>query len=91
MAAFADQPPVIAAEVTPFVSPPATSDEVEGLYGHFEAVMTATGFYNPEQPGRLLPKLRRLFGRARLERDEVNILRGVLASTQQRTGHGRKG
>jgi len=91
MAAFAGQPPVIAPGVTPFVSPAATGEEVEGLYGHLEAVMTATGFYNPEQPGRLMPKLRRLFGRARLERDEVNILRGVLASTQTKTGHGRKG
>jgi tRNA/rRNA methyltransferase len=34
--------------------------------------------------------LRRLFGRIRLERDEVNILRGILASTQIKTGHGRK-
>jgi tRNA/rRNA methyltransferase len=42
------------------------------------------------QPGRLMPKLRRLFGRARLEQDEVNILRGILASTQVKTGHGRK-
>ena len=53
--------------------------------------MTDTGFFNPEQPGRLLPKLRRLFGRVGLERDEVNILRGILSSTQTHTGHGRKG
>jgi len=90
MTAFAAKPPVIAPGVTPFTSPAATHDEVEGLYGHLEAVMTHTGFFNPEQPGRLLPKLRRLFGRIRLERDEVNILRGILASTQVRTGHGRK-
>lgn len=90
MAAFADKPPVAAQGVTPFVSPVATNDEVEGLYGHLETVMTATGFYNPEQPGRLMAKLRRLFGRVRLEKDEINILRGVLASTQVRTGHGHK-
>ncbi|WP_295007568.1 RNA methyltransferase [uncultured Dechloromonas sp.] len=90
MTAFAGQPP--AAQVaTPFASPAATNDEVEGLYAHLEHVMTETGFFNPEQPGRLLPKLRRLFGRVRLERDEINILRGILASTQVRTGHGRKG
>lgn len=90
MTAFAAKPPVIAPGVTPFASPVATNDEVEGLYGHLEAVMTNTGFFNPEQPGRLFPKLRRLFGRIRLERDEVNILRGILASTQVKTGHGRK-
>lgn len=90
MAAFSGRPPV-SVGVTPSASPVATLDDVEGLYGHLEAVMTETGFFNPEQPGRLLPKLRRLFGRARLEKDEVNILRGILASTQEKTGHGRKG
>lgn len=91
MAAFGEKPPVSAQVATPFVSPAATNDEIEGLYAHLERIMTDTGFYNPEQPGRLLPKLRRLFGRARLERDEINILRGILASTQVKTGHGKKG
>lgn len=90
MAAFLGRPPVADTLATPFISPVATHDEVEGLYGHLEEVMTATGFYNPAQPGRLLPKLRRLFGRVRLERDEVNILRGVLAATQNQTGHGKR-
>ena len=90
MAAFDDQPPVVNELVTPFASPAATHDEVEGLLGHLTSVMTQTGFFNPAQPGRLLPKLRRLFGRARLEKDEVNILRGILTSTQQPTRHGRR-
>lgn len=90
MAAFGERPPIVEQGVTPFASPAATHDEVEGLYAHLETVMTDTGFFNPEQPGRLLPKLRRLFGRVRLEKDEINILRGVLASTQVKTGHGRR-
>lgn len=89
MSAHAARPPLPAQGATPFTSQAATHDEIEGFYGHLEAVMTETGFYNPEKPGRLLPKLRRLFGRAGLERDEVNILRGILAATQNRTGHGR--
>ena len=32
----------------------------------------------------LLPKLRRLFGRSELERDELNILRGILSAVQNR-------
>ncbi|MCL2345232.1 MAG: RNA methyltransferase [Desulfobulbus sp.] len=91
MSAFAGQPPLAGQAVTPFASPLATADENEGLLRHLEAVMTATGFYNPAQPGRLLPKLRRLFSRARLEKEEINILRGILAATQTGTGHGRKG
>lgn len=90
MAAFAGQPPLSDVLATPFASPIATHAEVEGFYAHLESVMTTTGFFNPEQPGRLLPKLRRLFGRVRLERDEVNILRGVLAATQNPTGHGKR-
>lgn len=90
MAAFSERPPRLEQGVTPFSSPVATHDELEGMIGHLESVMTDTGFYNPEQPGRLMPKLRRLFSRARLEKDEVNILRGILASTQVKTGHGRK-
>lgn len=90
MAAFDSRPPAIEQGVTPFSSPMATHDEVEGFYAHLEAVMTDTGFFNPEQPGRLLPKLRRLYGRVRLEKDEINILRGILASTQVKTSHGRK-
>jgi len=52
--------------------------------------MTETGFLNPEHPGRLMPKIRRLFGRARVERDEINILRGILAASRNGTGHARK-
>jgi tRNA/rRNA methyltransferase len=90
MAAWSGVPPMADPKATPFASPAATHDEIEGLYGHLEAVMCDTGFLNPAQPGRLMPKLRRLFGRARLERDEVNILRGLLAATRQPTRHGRK-
>jgi tRNA/rRNA methyltransferase len=62
------------------LSPAATRDELEGLFAHLESQMTATGFFDAGNPKRLMPKLRRLFGRAALERDEVNILRGFLAS-----------
>jgi tRNA/rRNA methyltransferase len=69
----------------PFASPAATHAEVEGFFAHLERVMVATGFLDPASPRRLLPKLRRLFGRVALEKDEVNILRGILAATEQPT------
>jgi tRNA/rRNA methyltransferase len=61
----------------------ATHDEIEALYAHASNTLTALRFLNPAQPKRLLPRLRRLFGRARLEREEVNILRGILARVDQ--------
>jgi len=56
----------------------ATHDEVEGFYGHLESVMADVGFLDREHPKKLMPRVRRLFARAALERDEVNILRGIL-------------
>jgi len=75
-----------AGKATPFESAPATRDEVENLFGHLEQTMLATGFLNSRQPSRLMPKLRRMFGRGGLERDEVNILRGFLASVDALRG-----
>ncbi len=85
LAAFAGRPPVITKTI-PFASPLATNDDVERFYAHLERVMIATEFLDPTQPKRLMPKLRRLFGRSELERDEINILRGVLDAVEKRVG-----
>jgi tRNA/rRNA methyltransferase len=58
---------------------PATRDAIEGLHAHAERTLTALRFLHPQMPRRLMPRLRRLFARAGLEHEEVNILRGVLA------------
>lgn len=58
--------------------PPATHEELEGFYAHLERVLLASGFLDPVHPGRLMTRLRRLFSRARVEREEVSILRGIL-------------
>ena len=36
-----------------------------------------------------MERLRRLFGRARLEKEEVNILRGILTEWDKRMAEGR--
>ena len=64
---------------------PAGLDAVEGLVRHCETALAEIGFYDPANPKRLIPRLRRLISRARLEREEVNILRGILnAATRPR-------
>ncbi len=63
--------------------PLARHDEVEGFFAHLEETLIRTGFLNPDMPKRLMPRLRRLFARARLEKEEVNILRGILKSMQK--------
>ena len=58
---------------------PATHDDIASLLAHAERTLIRMGFLNPLRPRRLMPRLRRLFARAGLEREEVNILRGILA------------
>lgn len=62
---------------------PASVDEIEALYAHGTATLAAMRFLDPRMPKRLLPRLRRLFSRAALEKEEVNILRGILARIDQ--------
>ncbi len=58
----------------------ATKEEVEGLVQHWEQASLMTEFLDPENPGKLMSRMRRLFNRSRLEKTEVNILRGFLKS-----------
>lgn len=64
--------------------PLATSGELEGLYTHLRAVSEASEFLDPEQPGVLMRRLRRLFSRAEPLASEVRILRGLLKSLDPR-------
>jgi len=65
--------------------PLATSTELELLYEHLQQTMTAVGFYNPDKPRRVMRRLRRLFNRAQLDQNELNILRGFLAAIEETT------
>lgn len=62
---------------------PATADEIAALYAHAERTLVAMRILDPRMPKRLLPRLQRLFSRAALEKEEVNILRGILARIDQ--------
>lgn len=55
----------------------AQSDEIERMYVHLENALIALDFLDPRNPKKLMPRLRRLFARTGLEREEVNILRGI--------------
>ena len=64
--------------------PPATADELHHFYGHLERALVDIGFLDPANPRLLMRRLRRLFNRVRLEKTEVNILRGILTEAQKR-------
>ena len=72
-------------------APPATAREMDHFYRHLEETLEEIGFLDRRAPRQMLPRLRRLFTRARLERMEASMLRGILSAVQRRsTGHHEK-
>jgi tRNA (cytidine32/uridine32-2'-O)-methyltransferase len=65
------------------ISPKATSFEMEGFFEQLERTLYHTKFIDPLKPKQLLARLRRIFFRAELEPQEVNILRGILTSVEK--------
>ncbi len=63
--------------------PAATAEEMRQFYVHLEQAMVDIGFLDPGNPKQLMRRLQRLFNRARLERMEVNILRGLLNAARK--------
>lgn len=65
----------------------ATQEELERFYAHLKEVLTLIGYLNPKAPKKLFERLRRLYARSRLEKEEVNLLRGILTLTQKPKKH----
>jgi tRNA/rRNA methyltransferase len=57
--------------------PRAASDDIESMFTHLESALVALEFLDPANPKKLMSRLRRLFARSGLEREEVNIVRGI--------------
>ncbi len=62
--------------------PLATVADLEGYLKHLEKVLVRLEFHDPENPRQLMSRLRRLYSRIRPDTMEINILRGILASTE---------
>lgn len=63
----------------------ASFEQVEEFFGHLERSLRLSGYLHPRYPRRLMQRLRRLFGRARLEDAEVNFLRGMLVAWDEKS------
>ncbi len=72
--------------VPPLDWEPVDAGQMELFFTHLEQTLLDIEFLNPEQPKRLLMRLRRLFNRARPDQNEINILRGILAASQRVAG-----
>lgn len=58
----------------------ASGAEMENYYRHLEQVLIRSRFLDPDNPRRLMRRLRRLFAKAQPDENEINILRGILVS-----------
>lgn len=61
----------------------ARHEEIEAFYRALETTLVDLDFLDPLAPKRLMPRLRRFFARAGLEREELAIWRGVLAAIEK--------
>lgn len=80
LALLSNKPPVKNSEDIPEV----TNEQMNLFYEHLESCMTNVGYHDPDIPRSLMRRLKRLFNRARLDRDELNILRGFLTAIQEK-------
>jgi TrmH family RNA methyltransferase len=64
-------------------APLCTLSEMEGFFQHFEQALLDMEFFDPTEPRNIMPRLRRLYCRTRLDRLEMNLMRGVLTRMQQ--------
>lgn len=71
----------------PNAEPLASHEELEHYFAHLERTLIDIGFHDPDMPRQLMARLRRFTLRARPERMELNILRGILSATQRQVEH----
>ncbi len=61
---------------------PVSLEELERFYAHLEAVLVELDFLDPANPRHLMRRLRRLYNRLHPDRNEINILRGMLKAIE---------
>lgn len=58
-------------------SQPASGEAVQALLTHWQEALEAVRFLDPKHPKKLMPRMRHLFNRSDLTKDEVDMWRGV--------------
>lgn len=56
---------------------PATGAMTQAFLAHWEQALVAVEFLDPAHPKKLMPRMRHLFSRVELAREEVDMMRGV--------------
>lgn len=66
-------------------TPPAALADamaVQGVIDHWERMLVQIGFLDPGAPKKLMARLHQLFHRAKLQREEIDILRGIARAAE---------
>ena len=78
----------VSIDPAPGAGPLADPQDMRRLYVHLAQVLEEIDFRDRTQSGtHLMARIRRFLQRAELDRNEVNILRGILTAIQQRRRH----
>jgi TrmH family RNA methyltransferase len=64
--------------------PLASAEEMSRLYQHLQNVLDEIDFQDRTGGGHLMARIRRLFNRAQVDQNEMNILRGILTAVQNK-------
>ncbi len=59
---------------------------ITAMLDHWQEGLEAIGYLNPENPKKLMPRLQSLFARAGLQKEEIDLLRGI---AKQMLQHGK--
>lgn len=81
MAALSDEQGVLPS-LSEWDQPPAKAEDIEMYFQHLEQALVDIGFHDRSNPRQTMSRLRRLYGRIRLDEMELSILRGVLTAIQ---------
>ncbi len=69
---------------------PATQEDMERFFGHLGELMEQVDFHKGRAPEIVTSRLRRLYLRARMDKREIKILRGLFSDTQRMLKIGQK-
>jgi tRNA/rRNA methyltransferase len=61
-----------------------TQSQLNGFFLHFEEVLDNIGYLKKIQGERLMQRIRLLFNRTQLDKDEINIMRGIFTEIQKK-------
>jgi tRNA/rRNA methyltransferase len=76
-------PESVASNSAPELADPSA---IAAMLEHWQEGLEAIGYLNPENPKKLMPRLQSLFARAALQKEEIDILRGI---AKQMLQHGK--